>query len=192
MLDLAETFKGDSGGEIEYVQYKDETQMPAWRELISRALSEPYSIFTYRYFINNWPNLCWLAYANKKMIGVIVCKAGPHKSGTLRGYIAMLAVDAEFRKRQIGTNLASLAIEEMKSLDCNEVVLEALIDNYGALRLYRRLGFVKSKRLPKYYLNGLDAYRLKLYLTNPEQGGSGGAEPEGDAAVVPEGDAAVV
>ena len=104
VFDLAEQFKKDSNGEIDYVLYKDENQMPALRELISRDLSEPYSIFTYRYFINNWPNLCWLAYAKEKMVGVIVCKAGQHKSGTVRGYIAMLAVDKEYRKRQIGTN----------------------------------------------------------------------------------------
>jgi hypothetical protein len=35
-------------------------QMPAIVALIERDLSEPYSIFTYRYFINNWPNLCFL------------------------------------------------------------------------------------------------------------------------------------
>ena len=27
-------------------------------ELMTADLSEPYSIFTYRYFINNWPDLC--------------------------------------------------------------------------------------------------------------------------------------
>jgi peptide alpha-N-acetyltransferase len=34
--------------------------MPPIVKLIERDLSEPYSIFTYRYFINNWPNLCFL------------------------------------------------------------------------------------------------------------------------------------
>ena len=63
--------------------------------------------------------------------------------------------------------MATLAIEEMRNVGCDEIVLEALISNYGALSLYKRLGFVKDKRLPKYYLNGLDAYRLKLYLSNP-------------------------
>lgn len=28
--------------------------------LIDADLSEPYSIFTYRYFINQWPHLCML------------------------------------------------------------------------------------------------------------------------------------
>ena len=34
--------------------------MPPIVALIEKDLSEPYSIFTYRYFINNWPNLCFL------------------------------------------------------------------------------------------------------------------------------------
>ena len=45
-----------------------------------------------------------------------------------------------------------------------QVVLETEITNVGALRLYENLGFVRDKRLFKYYLNGVDALRLKLWL----------------------------
>lgn len=45
---------------IEYVNYQDETQMPDIMRLIEKDLSEPYSIYTYRYFIHNWPQLCFL------------------------------------------------------------------------------------------------------------------------------------
>ena len=34
---------------IKYMQYKDETQMPHIMNLITKDLSEPYSIYTYRY-----------------------------------------------------------------------------------------------------------------------------------------------
>lgn len=50
----------DSDGTIEYVNYRDETQMPDIMRLIQKDLSEPYSIYTYRYFIHNWPQLCFL------------------------------------------------------------------------------------------------------------------------------------
>lgn len=46
--------------EIEYVSYKSELQMPDIMRLIQKDLSEPYSIYTYRYFIHNWPKLCFL------------------------------------------------------------------------------------------------------------------------------------
>lgn len=45
---------------IEYVIYKSEVQMPDIMRLITKDLSEPYSVYTYRYFIHNWPKLCFL------------------------------------------------------------------------------------------------------------------------------------
>ena len=42
--------------------------------LIDLELSEPYSIFTYRYFLHNWPRLCFLAYDGDTPFGCIVCK----------------------------------------------------------------------------------------------------------------------
>lgn len=46
--------------EISYVQYESELQMPMIMKIIQKDLSEPYSIYTYRYFIHNWPKLCFL------------------------------------------------------------------------------------------------------------------------------------
>ena len=49
-----------SDEDIDYVGYESELQMGAIMALITKDLSEPYSIYTYRYFIHNWPNLCFL------------------------------------------------------------------------------------------------------------------------------------
>lgn len=49
--------------DIEYVEYKSEKQLHLVMDLIKKDLSEPYSVFTYRYFINNWPDLCMLVCA---------------------------------------------------------------------------------------------------------------------------------
>jgi len=45
---------------IQYIVYESELQMPDIMRLITKDLSEPYSIYTYRYFIHNWPKLCFL------------------------------------------------------------------------------------------------------------------------------------
>ena len=50
--------------DIEYVSYTSELQMPDIMKLIQKDLSEPYSIYTYRYFIHNWPQLCFLVSHN--------------------------------------------------------------------------------------------------------------------------------
>ena len=45
-----------------------------------------------------------------------------------------------------------------------QVVLEAETANASAIQLYAKLGFAKDKHLPRYYLSGADAVRLKLWL----------------------------
>ncbi|XP_069115993.1 N-alpha-acetyltransferase 30-like [Argopecten irradians] len=149
---------------IEYIVYKSEVQMPDIMRLITKDLSEPYSIYTYRYFIHNWPKLCFLAMDGTKCVGAIVCKLDMHKKMVRRGYIAMLAVDSDYRRKRIGSHLVRKAIRAMILDDCDEVVLETEITNKAALRLYENLGFVRDKRLFRYYLNGVDALRLKLWL----------------------------
>ncbi|XP_018417647.1 PREDICTED: N-alpha-acetyltransferase 30 [Nanorana parkeri] len=150
--------------DIRYVRYESELQMPDIMRLITRDLSEPYSIYTYRYFIHNWPQLCFLAMVGEECVGAIVCKLDMHKKMFRRGYIAMLAVDSKYRRKGIGTNLVKKAIYAMVEGDCDEVVLETEITNKSALKLYENLGFVRDKRLFRYYLNGVDALRLKLWL----------------------------
>ncbi|XP_014255751.1 N-alpha-acetyltransferase 30 [Cimex lectularius] len=150
--------------EVEYVSYQSELQMPDIMRLIQRDLSEPYSIYTYRYFIHNWPQLCFLAMDKDTCVGAIVCKLDVHRKVYKRGYIAMLAVDEKYRKRKIGSNLVLKAIRAMVADGADEVVLETEITNKPALRLYENLGFVRDKRLFRYYLNGVDALRLKLWL----------------------------
>lgn len=47
-------------GVVRLVEYEDERQLSDIMSLVDRDLSEPYSIFTYRYFLHNWPGLCFV------------------------------------------------------------------------------------------------------------------------------------
>ena len=51
---------GKSPVQIEYREFESEEQLPTIMKLIESELSEPYSIYTYRYFLHNWQNLCIL------------------------------------------------------------------------------------------------------------------------------------
>ncbi|KAJ1685596.1 hypothetical protein LUZ63_016986 [Rhynchospora breviuscula] len=155
--------------EIEYVSYGGEHHLPLVMKLVDEELSEPYSIFTYRYFVYIWPNLTFLAFHKGKCVGTVVCKMGEHRS-TFRGYIAMLVVLKPYRGKGIATELVTQAIRVMMESGCDEVTLEAEVTNKGALALYGRLGFIRSKRLYRYYLNGVDAFRLKLLFPRPDPG----------------------
>lgn len=50
----------------------------------------------------------------------------------------------------------------MKEDGVDEIVLETEYDNHAALSLYESLGFIREKRLHRFYLNGKDAFRLVL------------------------------
>lgn len=76
----------------------------------------------------------------------------------------MLAVQETHRGRGIATNLVRMAIDAMTARDADEIVLETEVTNTASLKLYERLGFLRSKRLHRYYLNGNAAFRLILYL----------------------------
>ena len=49
----------------------------------------------------------------------------------------------------------------------SQVVLETEYDNAAALSLYESLGFIREKRLYRFYMNGKDAFRLILALPLP-------------------------
>ena len=148
---------------VEYQTFQKEDEMAAIVALIDKDLSEPYSILTYRYFVYNWSQHTHMAMYEGKCCGVVVCKLEQHRD-YFRGYIAMLAVDEVLRGKGIGSCLVSKAIRSMRSEGCEEVVLETECSNTGALNLYERLGFFRDKRLLRYYLNGGDAFRLKLWF----------------------------
>nr|CAH8841452.1 unnamed protein product [Trichobilharzia regenti] len=156
----------DDQNNITFRQYNKESDLSSIMNLIDKDLSEPYSIYTYRYFIYNWPKLCLLAInEHEKCVGTIVCKMEAQSPNVQSGYIAMLAVEENHRRLGIGSRLVKLAIGLMIQDGCDEIVLETEVTNKAALALYEQLGFCRDKRLLRYYLNGRDAFRLKLWLT---------------------------
>lgn len=85
-----------------------------------------------------------------------------------RGYIGMLAVSDDCRRRGLGRRLVQQIVQRMVAIDnVDEIVLETETSNNASLQLYASLGFVRDKRLSHYYLNGSDAFRLKLWLRAP-------------------------
>jgi peptide alpha-N-acetyltransferase len=138
--------------------------------MMIRDLSEPYPVYTYRYFVHKWPELCLLAYRASDpdtIIGSCVSKLDyqpklEQQTNKLRGYIAMLSVDPSCRRLGLGRKLVHRSIEKMREMGADEVILETEITNTAALKLYESMGFLREKRLAAYYLNGNDAFKLKL------------------------------
>lgn len=163
-----------------YIRYEQfggsDEEMNFIVNLFTAELTEPYSSFTYQYFVFGWPDLCITAFgiesATKpdksvmgEKVGAVVSRVTRKGPGLpLRGYVAMFAVVPHFRGYRLGSRLVSLTVELMRKKDCDEVYLETPTSNARALSLYLNLGFAKTKFLPRYYLDHSDAVRLKLWL----------------------------
>ena len=138
-------------------------------------------VFTYRYFLHRFPELCILAVpkgsnndsnSNSEPIGCVVGKIDqedvivngePQKEPT--GYIGMLAVQSAYRRRGIGKVLVEKVIHRMKDMGCQSITLETEVSNITAQRLYQDcFGFIREELLVRYYLNWGDAYRLRLWF----------------------------
>eukprot|EP00290_Baffinella_frigidus_P011956 CAMPEP_0180153356 /NCGR_PEP_ID=MMETSP0986-20121125/23464_1 /TAXON_ID=697907 /ORGANISM="non described non described, Strain CCMP2293" /LENGTH=264 /DNA_ID=CAMNT_0022101403 /DNA_START=51 /DNA_END=843 /DNA_ORIENTATION=+ len=145
VLPLPTEEAGTSEG-ITYKTFDTEAEMAEIVALIDKDLSEPYSIFTYRYFVYNWPQHTHMAMAGGKVVAVAVSKLEKHRE-YFRGYVAMLAVDNSLRGKGIGSCLVAKSIRSMREEGCEEIVLETECSNAGALRLYENLGFYRDKRL---------------------------------------------
>lgn len=136
-------------------------------QLIAMHLSEPYSVYVYWYFFHQWPQYCILVSpeGEDKIIGVIISKVGLHNGVRMRGYIGMLVIDPAFRGRGMAKKLVKTSVAKMVEWDCvHEVTLETEVNNEAALHLYELFGFLRTKRLHRYYLTGSDAFRLILPL----------------------------
>ena len=77
----------------------------------------------------------------------------------------MLAVQKEYRGRGIAKRLVEHAIDKMVESGCDEIMLETEVENVAALNLYEGLGFIRMKRMFRYYLNEGDAFKLILPIT---------------------------
>jgi peptide alpha-N-acetyltransferase len=150
---------------IEYRTYPGEHLIDQIMSLMKAELSEPYPIFTYRYFLNDAPDACIMAFDQGNFIGCIIGKCETNKKAKLKGYIAMIAVNKNYRGKKIGKKLVELFIKQMREFyNAHEIYLETEVTNYLALSLYEGFGFIRTKRLFNYYLNGNSAFRLKLNL----------------------------
>ncbi|OAF70475.1 N-alpha-acetyltransferase 30 [Intoshia linei] len=148
-----------------YIQLSTDQHLIDLDHVLSKDLSEPYSIFTYRYFIKDNKDLSFLTYDQDKCIGVIMCKLDYTLFGKLRGYIGMIAVLKEYRRKGIARNLFLLSSNTMCKYKCCEIYLETEVKNKDALQFYQSLGFTRTKRLYRYYMNENDAFVMSRPLS---------------------------
>ncbi|MBZ5570570.1 MAG: GNAT family N-acetyltransferase [Acidobacteriia bacterium] len=100
------------------------------------------------------------------IVGFIVAEAS--RRGV--GHIISVDILPENRRSGLGSTLLATAEDRLRAADCHAVTLETAVDNTSALAFYKRHQYSVTKIIPRYYLNGVDAFVLeKDLLAQPER-----------------------
>ena len=86
------------------------------------------------------------------------------RQGSVVGRLITIDVVAGMRRQGIGQILLGALEERLRAMGATAVLLEVAIDNATAQRFYERHGFVRTGRLPGYYLGKIDALVMEKPL----------------------------
>jgi [ribosomal protein S18]-alanine N-acetyltransferase len=84
--------------------------------------------------------------------------------GELAGHLITIDVRAAERRRGVGQALLAATEERLRARNAGSIELEVAVDNRAALEFYERQGFVRTGRIPGYYLGRIDALTMEKAL----------------------------
>jgi len=135
---------------IRPVRYED---LPAVMAIAEDTLTMSYTL---DFFVGMWqlsPEHFLVAEHDGHVVGFILGVVTD--TATLR--ILLLCVTPQRQRQGIGSAL----LRRICTSDIRHIHLEVRADNPGALTFYRRQGFAVTERLPDFYPDGTDGYRME-------------------------------
>jgi ribosomal protein S18 acetylase RimI-like enzyme len=114
--------------------------------------SEAFSRQQILYLLEDYNSISLTARVNGEIAGFIILQLDTdEEDGAVFGHIITLNVAAVFRRKGIAQKLLVRCEELLKLQGVFECRLEVRQANYGALKLYRQMGYVETGLLKKYY-----------------------------------------
>jgi [ribosomal protein S18]-alanine N-acetyltransferase len=114
---------------------------------------EAYSRETFEYLLTAPESVSYrVATSGGAMVGFVIGLIEPDHTG----HITTVGVAPEHRRRHLGKRLMDEVEKGFKERNVRIVRLEVRSLNIPAQKLYQRLGYSITQRLPKYYSNGGD------------------------------------
>jgi ribosomal-protein-alanine N-acetyltransferase len=126
-------------------------------ELETLCFKDPYPKKLLFLLLSLYPELFLVAEAGHRIVGYV--------SGLIRrdgyGHIVSICVHPEHRGKGLGTlMMRSIEIILKENFGICRYLLEVRVSNNAAIKLYHKLGYSIVKTIPKYYLDGEDAYLM--------------------------------
>jgi [ribosomal protein S18]-alanine N-acetyltransferase len=106
----------------------------------------------------------WLRVVADELLGNAIVL---YRAGSRRARLYSLVVAPSARGRGIARSLMETAKQAAAARGCRTMTLEVRCDNVPAINLYRKLGYRFIERLPRYYEDGQDGFRLECSFDTP-------------------------
>ena len=133
---------------------------------LDRACFAPgisWSMAELRYFLRYPGNISVVAEEGGRIAGFAI--AGSQlRRGAVVGRLITIDVDSSDRRRGIGHGLLQTIEDRLRAQKAVAMLLEVAVDNVAAQEFYIRHGFVKTGRIPGYYLGRIDALVMEKPL----------------------------
>jgi len=135
-------------------------------EVNEKELPEDYPYFFYKSILDNFPESFLIALNNEnKIIGYVMWRVERIPSMNSlkiinKGHLVSIAVLEEYRRKGIASKLLKKSMPKIKQKNIIEYVLEVRVSNYGAIDLYKGLGYKIDSIKKKYYRDGENAYYM--------------------------------
>ena len=130
------------------------------------SFEDPYPLSLFQRFLKEFPRGFRVATLRGVVVGY--CVLVPAKEIDQSSWlIASIAIDPDYRRTRIGTQLIEDAISIARASDWSEakqVKLQVRVNNEVAIALYSKIGFRKKSIISDYYGWGKDALEMSFEL----------------------------
>jgi ribosomal protein S18 acetylase RimI-like enzyme len=116
------------------------------------------------YFLKYPGNISVLAEDEAGHIAGFAIAGKQHRSGAVVGRLITIDVDPGLRGHGVGHMLIEETERQLRVVGATAVLLEVAADNATAQSFYARHGFLRTGRIPGYYLGRIDALVMEKQL----------------------------
>jgi len=117
-----------------------------------------------QYFLKYPGNIGVLAEDEAGRLAGFAIAGKQRRHGDILGRLITIDVDSAHRRRGVGHILLEEAEQLLRAAGATAVLLEVAVDNATAQSFYERHGFVRTGRIPGYYLGRIDALVMEKPL----------------------------
>ncbi len=110
-------------------------------------------------YVSSAPELFLVASVAGKVAGYVVARMDKGAAE-----IASLAVRPAYREEGVATDLLKTVIKKVRRAGARAVWLMVRQENEKAIRLYRKLGFVRNRTVANYYDDRSSGWRMRIKL----------------------------